>query len=146
MNYWKAAADIFRAHPWIGLGPKNYDRRIVDYLTLPARYVYAIDIWSKHRVDFWQHLHNIYLQMLVEYGAIGLILWALAFSILCLPLFQPSLGPFNMFQIAFQISGIAFLIHNGVDILFVNSFDLVVAIMLAQLAHASRTAAHLEAA
>ncbi len=136
--YWKAAADIFRTHPWIGLGPKNYDRRIFDYLTVPERRQYNDELFFTHRVNFWLHLHNMYLQILVEYGAIGWVLWASAWALLCVSLFRPSLHPSNAYHIAFQVSGIAFLLHNGVDILFVNSFDLLVAVLLALLAHTVR--------
>lgn len=134
--YWKAASDILRAHPLVGLGPKNYDVKISSYLTGTAHRIYIEDLQFNGRVNFWQHLHNEYLQILVEQGWIGFILWAAAFSVLILPLFlfNPTFNSSSWILTAFQVSGFAFLLHNAFDVVFVNSFDLVFVMLIAMIA------------
>jgi len=134
--YWKAASDIFREHPLMGLGPKNFDSQISGYLIGRAKTIYVEDLQFNGRVNFWQHLHNEYLQVLVENGLIGLILWAAAFSLLALPLFRADILGSNPLFCAFQVSGLAFILHNSVDILFVNSLDIVFVILIAILRQA----------
>lgn len=129
--YWKASSDILRAHPLFGLGPKNYDRQIASYLKGPSRTLYDEDVQFHHRTEFWMHLHNMYLQVLVENGWIGYVLWSLALSLLIAPLLGPGLRQAGPLLAAFQMSALAFLIHNTVDILFVNSFDLAFVILVA---------------
>jgi len=67
---------------------------------------------------------------------IGLILWAAAFSLLALPLFRADILGSNPLFCAFQVSGLAFILHNSVDILFVNSLDIVFVILIAILRQA----------
>jgi len=128
--YWKTAADIIREKPWFGLGPGHYADQIRSFLKGYALTLFDKDLRYNGGVLFWQHLHNAYLQFLVEYGWVGFILWALAMSVMCRPLFVFPLKTSST-QLAFMVSGLAFLIHNNWDYLYVNSFDLVFAIWVA---------------
>jgi O-antigen ligase len=87
---------------------------------------------------FWQHLHNKYLQIIVEYGLIGFLLWVAALGLMVWPLLLRPTRSDHYFIAAFQISGLAFLIHNTVDILFVNSFDILFAFFVAFVFQSSR--------
>src|SRR5262249_41316109 len=81
----------------------------------------------KMRIDFWQHLHSIYLQILVEYGWIGFALWAWGIALIVSPCFVDGSLKRDHLAWASFISITAFLVHNSVDILFVNSLDLIFA-------------------
>ena len=129
--YWKAADRIFEAHPWIGLGPGNYAGQLPHYLTGIGLHVYKNELFeAKHWIDFWQHLHNIYLQILVEYGFLGYGLWVLSLMLLLRPALRGD--SHSAFVIGFQASLIGFLVHNMVDIMFVGSFDLLFAFLVTQ--------------
>jgi len=123
--YWGAAYRIFRVHPWVGIGPGNYARALPSYLDENSLKLLNYEWDAKHRMDFWSHLHSMYLQMLVEFGLVGFLLWSLAMTTLIMPGFAAlSKAGATFFSAAFLISVTAFLIHNTVDILFVSSFDL----------------------
>jgi len=135
-EYWHAGLRVFSTHPWVGLGPGGYAKNIHAYLTPADRMLYRVNA-EGHPTDFWQHLHNLYLQILVEYGLIGFAVWGLGLGSLIyrawkgLPIngdLKTSLKPF------FFISVVGFLVHNTVDIVTVNSFDMVFGILLAILA------------
>jgi O-antigen ligase len=130
--YWGAAYRIFISHPWCGLGPGNYVALLPSYLDANGLKLWTYELNAKHRVEFWMHLHSMYLQILVEYGMIGFLLWSFAMTALVAPslsaLSQHGTG--SVLPMAFLISALAFLIHNTVDILFVNSFDLLFVILV----------------
>lgn len=128
--YWKTAADIIRQKTWFGLGPGRFADCLRSFLKGAALQLYDLDLRCNGRVLFWQHLHNAYLQFLVGYGCVGFALWAVAMALLSLPLFL-WLPQASLLQRAFMVSGLAFLLHNGWDYLYVNSFDLVFAIWIA---------------
>lgn len=133
-HYWEAAFAVFSHHPWVGLGPGNYADNISRYLTGESLALYKYEAVHKHHQDFWQHLHSIYLHMLVEYGLLGFFLWLAALAALVVPAFvyrrennfsSQDLQPF------FLVSATSFLIHNTVDLLFVGSLDLIFVMLLA---------------
>ncbi len=130
--YWQVALSLTQSHPWLGIGPGNYEKHLPAHLFGESSVLYQRDLMFKHRNDFWQHLHSIYLQLLVEYGVIGFLLWALALSTLITPtilsLKEIPLQPMTPY---FLMSIIGFSIHNSVDILFVSSLDLLFAFLLA---------------
>jgi hypothetical protein len=119
-------AAILKERPWMGLGPGNYARNMPAYLSSAHQNLYYRDPVS------WQHLHNFYLQTLVEYGIAGGVLLFAALGRMLWKAWrryrEAPLGPYWMMSL------IAFLVHNLVDILMVNSFDLLFAVILACLA------------
>lgn len=132
--YWKASFHILKNHPWFGLGPGNYADHIKQYLSAESLKIYMDDLAVRKNVDFWQHLHNLYLQIAVEYGLVGLLIWAGGLFYLVQKAFRVhpreeldknSLRPYA------QISIIAFLVHNLVDILTVTSLDLLFIFLVA---------------
>ncbi len=64
LAHWQAAVEMFRAHPWFGVGFGNYAA------AYPA---YAAIRW----LNPLGHAHNIYLNMAAEGGLIGLLLYLL---------------------------------------------------------------------
>jgi O-antigen ligase len=126
--YWKAGWNIIKTHPWCGLGPGNYASQIKSYLTGASLELYNLELEYYHDVRFWIHLHNLYLQYLVEYGFLGggLFFWALGQMVR--KAFHSTL---TWIGIACQVSIIGFLVHNLVDILSVNSFDILFGILIA---------------
>lgn len=129
--YWQTALSFVKQHPWRGVGPGNYEKNLPQHLSGEAKLLYTQDIQFKHRNDFWQHLHSIYLQIVVEYGVLGFILWSCALAALLTPAFV-TLKNFTEFSLSnyFVISLMAFLIHNSVDVLFVSSLDLLFAFLI----------------
>ena len=102
-----------------------------DYLEGGAARLYDYELREKHRLDFWQHLHSIYLQILVEYGLPGLFLWGLALSVLAAPALSRLSASAPPLDRIVPLALIAFFVHNTVDILFVNSIDLLMAFIMA---------------
>jgi len=135
-SYLQTGYRIFRAHPWMGLGPGNYSRKIVSYLTEDARRDLQTDV-NGRPIGFYFHLHNLYLQMLVELGLIGFMLWAGGFGYLVWRALrkQQSDAVFSIAPIL-SISIVGFMVHNLVDIVTVNSFDMMFAILLATVTYA----------
>lgn len=136
--YWQAALSIIRCHPFIGLGPGNYPKELPRYLSGRGLELYQLDVRDYKQLNFWQHLHNSYLQVLVTYGSIGFVLWSVALLAMLQSAFIPLSTTRNTLVKGIQISVVAFLVHNTVDIMFVNSFDLIVAFMAAFLSHYPR--------
>jgi O-antigen ligase len=120
--YARATFHVLSTHPLMGLGPGNYFSKIRDYLSGPALRIY------KNDPDAWQHLHSLYLQMLVEYGLVGALLWASAFFYLIYKSWVHSTA--DLLSRCFKVSVVAFLIHNLFDVITVNRFDILFAILL----------------
>lgn len=117
----------------MGLGPGNYSRKIFDYLADSDRANFMTDKAGKP-IASWQHLHNLYLQILVDLGSVGFALWAGGLGILvwrALRVNQNASSGVLSVNSVLSVSIIAFLVHNLVDIVTVNSFDMVFAILLA---------------
>jgi O-antigen ligase len=109
------ALDMFSQHPWLGFGAGEYGIHIRNYLNERAY------DWSAARA----HIHNLYLQILIESGVFGLAgFLLLIFVYLAKPLRAacrftglPGLG----WPLAFTASSVAFLIHNGFDVLTIHA-------------------------
>src|SRR5258708_19160391 len=133
-TYLRAGFRILKDHPWRGLGPGNYSSHVFSYLSEKDREFFMLDRYSGRLIGFWQHLHNLYIQMLVDLGLIGFSLWAGALGLLVWKaLAKKKDAVFARMSINRVLSAsiIAFLIHNLVDIVTVNSFDMVFAVLLA---------------
>jgi O-antigen ligase len=120
LAHWQAALDMWRDHPWLGVGFGNYP------VIYPA---YAIGRW----LDPLGHAHNYYLNVGAETGLLGLlaygIFWLFAFG-LAWAAVRRSTG----FQRALAAGGMGVLVHlsvhNLVDNLFVHGMYLHIAIVL----------------
>ncbi|MFA5974888.1 MAG: O-antigen ligase family protein [Elusimicrobiota bacterium] len=129
--YWRAAYQVIRAHPWVGLGPGKYLACLPQFLDEDSRQFFKFELTFMKRIDFWQHLHSIYLQVLIEYGGIGFLLWALGMALLAGTSLGSLMASRDILAWGAAISVMAFLAHNSVDVLFVNSLDLLLACYLA---------------
>jgi O-antigen ligase len=132
--YWQAAESVLKQHPFFGLGPGNYARYIQQYLPPNQELFFRRELRAKGRIDFWMHLHNLYLQVATIYGFVGYFFWALAMIGLILPGIRRFSSESQTFwQAAMMISLLAFLVHNLFDVLTVNSLDLIFAVYAVQL-------------
>jgi len=137
--YLKTGYRIFLSHPWMGLGPGRYYSQIQSYIPPEGLSLYVANADGRPS-GYWSHLHNLYLQVLVDYGLIGFILWGGGFSS-CIYQAWKTLSSSTRQRTSavpyFAISIIAFLVHNCVDILTVGSFDMVFGVLLAVTAFSS---------
>jgi putative inorganic carbon (HCO3(-)) transporter len=116
----RAALDMWRDHPWLGVGFGNYAT------IYPA---YAIGRW----LNPLGHAHNYYLNVGAETGLVGLV----AYGLLWLAAFGLGWGAVRRssgFERAVAAGGVGVLVHltvhNLVDNLFVQGMYLHVAIVL----------------
>jgi putative inorganic carbon (hco3(-)) transporter len=110
LHYQKIALRMIMERPWLGQGPGNYE---------PVRKYYADqglidDTYTR------SHIHNLYAQIAIETGFLGLAaflfflghtLWRLLAGIRKVPEADRTLA------IAFLGSALAFLLHNNFDVL-----------------------------
>jgi O-antigen ligase len=132
--YWATGIDILRHHLWTGVGPGNYAATLPKNLKGSSLAILQDELINKHRNDFWQHLHSLYLQMAVEYGLIGFTLWFLGLYFLIGPCFtELRLMPSADYKLRFyfSVSILAYLLHNMVDILFTNNLETIFAFLVA---------------
>lgn len=120
---------MFQQHPWLGFGAGNYQANINKYFN---ESYYAWEAINKH-------IHNWYLQLLIEVGLIGL----LAFLWIVFNLFKRLINCWLQLDERYEwqhLSGVmaaitAFLIHNLFDVLVIYArgihFGLVIGIGLA---------------
>ena len=60
MEFWTAALDMLRDHPWLGVGPDNFRWRFASYSGVPAD-------------NLGIHAHDQYLEALADTGVLGLL-------------------------------------------------------------------------
>jgi hypothetical protein len=66
---WKAALEMFREHPWLGVGHGGYGSSFAPArLALMER---GVEFWSNGRLAHFVNAHNEYLEMLAEWGLWG---------------------------------------------------------------------------
>ena len=132
--YVSVASRIVKDHPVSGVGPGNFLNVLPDYLSSRQLADHESEVRSRGHADFWQHLHNLYLQISVDYGVPGLMLWVVGLLFLIVPLYRYPPDPLKAWSWAFPymlLSLTAFLLHNTVDILFVSSLDVLFAAYVA---------------
>lgn len=120
LAHWGAALDMWRDHPWLGVGFGNYA------VVYPA---YAVGRW----LDPLGHAHNYYLNVGAETGLVGLLAYGLLW--LCaLGLAWRAVRRSEGFQRAIAAGGLGVLVHlslhNMVDNLFVQGMYLHVSVVL----------------
>ncbi len=124
LAHWQAALDMWRDHPWLGVGLGNY----------PAVYpAYAVGRWR----DPLGHAHNYYLNVSAETGLIGLLAYA-TFWLSAFWLAWLTVHSTRGLERAAASGGLGVLValsvHNSVDNLFVQGMYLHVGIVLGMLA------------
>ncbi len=121
LAHWQAAREMWRDHPWLGVGFGNYAA------IYPA---YAVGRW----LDPLGHAHNYLLNMGAETGLVGLtaylIFWIFAFGVSYLALRRSR--DVERAVIAGGVGILVYLqVHNFVDNLYVQGMYLHIAIILA---------------
>lgn len=74
---WSDTLDLIRAHPWLGVGPGNYELFLPAYRSVPRHRVWKELMGKRTHVPY--HAHNEYLEIWAESGLFGLAaaLWLL---------------------------------------------------------------------
>ncbi|MGB9178848.1 MAG: O-antigen ligase family protein [Pyrinomonadaceae bacterium] len=88
--FWSIGLEMFRAHPFTGVGANNYE---VAYAEARARFSAAhpdSPLVGMHEEQLVQHAHNEYVQVLAELGIVGFLLLA-SFGLGCALLFLRAL-------------------------------------------------------
>lgn len=116
------------ANPWLGVGPGHFHNQLPQFISPSELAIHNQQISHFGRPVFWQHLHNFYLHTAVEYGLIGLTLVLAILLSLFLPIRIKHAKYWSPFLL---VSVLAFFIHNTVDILFVHSLDMLLAVYAA---------------
>lgn len=120
LAHWQAARDMWRDHPWLGVGFGNYA------VLYPA---YAVGRW----LNPLGHAHNYLLNLGAETGLVGimgyLIFWIWAFGVTCQAVWRAS-----GFERAVAVGGLGILVHlhlhNLFDNLYVQGMYLHIAVIL----------------
>jgi hypothetical protein len=71
-SVWKEAFEIFKKHPFLGIGSGNYQRFMEHYSTSQF-FIYD------NEIEFFDQPENGYLKILVEFGLFGFIIFLLFF-------------------------------------------------------------------
>jgi O-antigen ligase len=120
----QTALSMFREHPWVGFGAGEYGRNIRRFFD---EHYYAWEAINKH-------IHNLYLQILVETGALGLLgflAWLAYWVAVPWRRFGTLLPGFHRSLLAAMLAGVlAFFIHNNFDVLTVFTRGTHAAVML----------------
>jgi len=129
MAHWQAAARMFAAHPWLGVGIGNYE----------AVYpVYRLERWS----DPLGHAHNYYLNIAAESGVVGLaaylVFW-LAAGWLALRATRRQSGLWRGMALGIVGALVHLSVHNLFDNLYVQGIYLQVGLWVGLLIPLART-------
>ncbi|MBE7473992.1 MAG: hypothetical protein DPW09_03990 [Anaerolineae bacterium] len=108
LAHWQAAREMWRDHPWLGVGFGNYA------VVYPA---YAVGRW----LDPLGHAHNYWLNIGAEAGLVGIIVYAI-FWILTFRVSLLALRVADPFQRAVVAGGIGILVHLQIHSLFDNLY------------------------
>ena len=74
---WSDTVDLIRAHPWLGVGPGNYELFLPAFRSVPLHRDWKALMGERTHVPY--HAHNEYLEIWAESGLFGLaaMLWLL---------------------------------------------------------------------
>ncbi len=112
LAHWKAAADMWRDHLWLGVGIGNY----------PAVYArYAVPRWD----DPLGHAHNYYLNLGAETGLLGLLAYLILLGAMFWHVTRAALRTTDALSrgVALGVLGVlvALSVHNLFDNIYVHS-------------------------
>jgi putative inorganic carbon (HCO3(-)) transporter len=121
MAHWQAAWDMFRDHPWLGVGPGNYATVYDDYF-LPG--------W----LEPLGHAHNYYLNLAAETGIVGLAGYLLVLGLSFRAAVQGLAARTEFWRaVALGVLGtlVAVTLHSAFDNLFVHGVSVQIGVLLA---------------
>jgi hypothetical protein len=104
---WWAAWEMAREHPWLGIGPDNYRLAYGPYL-------------GAARWDTRIHSNNMYLEILVGSGVVGLVAWLALLAAIALALWRRAAGPSADAGVAAMVAIVVVIVIAGHGI--VDSF------------------------
>ena len=81
-QFYRAAVQMWLAHPWFGVGGWGYKYRVAEYI--PAA------LWPTLEKRGWANVHFDFLQFLVEFGIVGTGLLLGALGVMATDLFRPA--------------------------------------------------------
>ncbi|OGW71623.1 MAG: hypothetical protein A2047_00370 [Omnitrophica bacterium GWA2_41_15] len=96
-NYWKTAMAIIKDHPFIGIGPGNFQQMFLNYYELG---------WGTGT----KYAHNIFLQLWLETGILGFIS---IFYLIIAFITKNALKSSYVF-----LAALIFFLHNLIDIIY----------------------------
>jgi len=133
MAHWQAAWDMFRDHPWLGVGPGNYATAYEEYF-LPG--------W----LEPLGHAHNYYLNLAAETGVVGLAGYLLVLALGFRAAVQGLAARTAFWRaVALGVLGslVAITLHSAFDNLYVHGVSVQIGVLLAlgQIAADQRSAA-----
>ena len=99
---WRAAAAMFRDHPWLGVGPDNFRHLFARYLATPSR-------------DDRLHANSLYFETLADLGLAGAAAWG-ALLLALAAAARRALG--QPWGAAVAIALGTFLLHGALDYFF----------------------------
>lgn len=108
----RTALNMYRRHPVLGFGAGEYDRNI--------RQVFDESYYAWPAIN--KHIHNLYLQILIEAGLLGLVGFLLMlgyYVYLLIRGIRQTAGPSRFLLLGVLAAAAAFLIHNLFDVLTV---------------------------
>jgi len=121
LAHWQAALDMWRDHPWLGVGFGNYEAAYADY---------ALPKWPVAL----GHAHNYYLNVASEAGLIGLIAYLTLWGVALWQTGRAVRQAKDRYAKALALGVLGMLVHvsvhNIVDNLWVHNMYVHVAIVL----------------
>ncbi|MBN1639935.1 MAG: O-antigen ligase family protein [Anaerolineae bacterium] len=121
LAHWQSALDMWRDHPWAGIGFGNYDAAYAQY-ALP-KWPYAMG-----------HAHNYYLNIAAETGLPGLVAYLALWATALLQTWRAARRAQSVHIRALALGALGMVVHlsvhNVVDNLWVHNMYLHVAIVL----------------
>ena len=119
--HWQAALDMWRDHPWLGVGFGNYEAAYPEY---------ALPKWPLAL----GHAHNYYLNIAAESGLLGLVTYLVLWGTALWQTWQVAQRPADRYIRALALGALGMLVHvsvhNVVDNLWVHNMYIHVAIVL----------------
>ncbi len=137
LQIWSAAPNLVEEHALLGIGPGNFGVAYGDfhritpvpdsYYTLPDWYVYA----ANPPVQFFPHAHNLFLNLAIELGVVGLAAFILLLALAFLKAWRIRRSTTTRNREGFLSIGIlggfiAMLVANLVDTTFYQGFIIIV--------------------
>jgi putative inorganic carbon (HCO3(-)) transporter len=120
MAHWQSALEMWKDHPWLGVGIGNYE---------PVYAQYALPLWGLPL----GHAHNYYLNVAAEAGFLGLIAYLFLWGAALLAIWRTTRRATGWhWGVALGVLGVLvhLSVHNFFDNLYVHGMYLHVAILL----------------
>ena len=115
LPYWELGFQLWRDHPWLGVGPGRYADVAEEHVEIINRYRDQVIYFPALELNYQIHSHNLFLQLAALYGVLGLA----GFLYFLVELLRRALHRFRTTG-DYVATGLltAFLIHNLVDVSF----------------------------